>query len=173
MKDFARIHTKYCHAGLTNCFLFENHNVYKNIWYNIQVRPAISIGFSGIADCDSGWKWAQTPWIRHANAYGELVIYGSCLALHTKENMGLLIFRVCNIYLPKCSLLKNFPVKDGRNTAIRTRHEAARVSTYDQGRANRSIGTVFCKESRVSWKVDVTPGLNHFSPQYVGMPEEG
>lgn len=52
----------------------KNHNVYKNIWYNILVRPAVSIGFNGIADRDSGWKWSQTPWMRHANAHGQLVV---------------------------------------------------------------------------------------------------
>lgn len=38
------------------------------------------MGFTGIVDHESGWKWAQTPHIRHANAFGELVIYGSYLA---------------------------------------------------------------------------------------------
>lgn len=85
--------------------------MYKNTRYNILIRPAISIGFTGIADCDSGWKWSQTPWIRHVNAYGELVIYGGYLALHTKKNEGLPIFRVYNVYLQdKFSLLMNFPV---------------------------------------------------------------
>lgn len=42
--------------------------------------------------------------------------------------------------------------KEGRNSlpAINARHGETHVNTYDQSRANKSRGTVFCKESKVS-----------------------
>lgn len=135
-QDLYQILPRFVNADWINGFLFENHNVYKNIWCNIVVRPEISIGFTEIADYDSGWKWSQTPWIRCANVYGQLVIYGSYLTLHTKENIGLLIFSVYNIYLQnKCSFLINFSNKrwEKHLSAISARHKEDCVSTYDQG----------------------------------------
>lgn len=42
--------------------------------------------------------------------------------------------------------------KEGTNSlpAINARHEKTHVNMYDQSRANKSIGTVSCKESKVS-----------------------